>query len=71
MGIECDVGSCPEIYREKYLKSKKLNFPKKLKNANYIGQNSISFKVHPDIYKNNFFMKLKKLNSFFKNITVN
>ena len=71
MGIECDVGSCPEIYREKYLRSKKLNFPKKLKNANFIGNNSISFKVHPDIYKNHFFMKLKKLKSFFKNITIN
>ena len=71
VGIECDVGSCPEIYKEKYLKSKKLNFPKKLKNANFLGRNSISFKVHPDIYKNNFFTKLKKLNSFFKNITIN
>ena len=71
IGIECDVGSCPEIYREKYLKSKKLNFPKRLKNAHFLGRNSISFKVHPDIYKNNFLIKLKKLNNFFTNITIN
>ena len=55
-GIFCDVGSCPEIYKEKYIISKKFGLKKSLKFANLIGNSCISFKVHPNIY-------IKDLNS--------
>jgi len=45
--INCGVGSCPEIYREKIFK--KLNFyPKKrLLNAKLLGETSIMFPINP------------------------
>ncbi len=48
--INCGVGSCPEIYREKIFK--KLNFyPKKrLLNAKLLGETSIMFPINP--YRN-------------------
>lgn len=50
--IKCFVGSCPEIYNEKIFKKIKF-FPKKrLKNAKFVGENSLSFLVHPTITKN-------------------
>jgi dTDP-4-amino-4,6-dideoxygalactose transaminase len=54
--INCGVGSCPEIYREKIFK--KLNFyPKKrLLNAKLLGETSIMFPINP--YKS-----LKKIKS--------
>ena len=70
IGIQCDVGSCPEIYKEKFLLKTK-NIPlKPLKNASLIGKTSIAFKVFPNIYKNNFDYKLSKLNKFLQNITI-
>lgn len=42
-GIECLAGSCPEIYLEKFFKS---NFSfKRLANAKFIGERSISLKI--------------------------
>ena len=65
-GIYCDVGSCPEIYKEKYLISKKLGLKKSLKFAKSIGNSCISFKVHPNIYKKDFDMKIQILKNFLK-----
>ena len=70
-GIYCDVGSCPEIYKEKYLISKKLGLKKSLKFAKSIGNSCISFKVHPNIYKKDFDMKIQILKNFLKKITIN
>ena len=45
--IECNTGSCPEIYREKIFKKLKI-FPKKrLQNAKLLGKTSIMFPVNP------------------------
>ncbi len=54
--INCGVGSCPEIYREKVFK--KLNFyPKKrLMNAKLLGETSIVFPINP----NRGFKKVKQ-----------
>ncbi len=45
--INCGVGSCPEIYREKIFKRLK-HFPKKrLSNAKLLGETSITFPINP------------------------
>ena len=45
--IECNTGSCPEIYREKIFKKLKL-FPKKrLQNAKLLGKTSIMLPINP------------------------
>ncbi len=45
--INCSVGSCPEIYREKIFKKLKL-FPKKrLPNAKLLGETNIMFPINP------------------------
>ena len=62
-GIECDVGSCPEIYKEKIFKSQKKFSNLSLENAKILGETSISFKVDhtipiSKIYKNIKIMKI-------------
>ena len=45
--IDCGVGSCPEIYKEKIFKKFKF-FPKKrLPNAKLLGETSITFAINP------------------------
>ena len=53
--IDCSIGSCPEIYRQKIFK--KLGFyPKKrLSNAKLLGETSIAFPINP----NKDFKKIK------------
>jgi len=48
--INCGVGSCPEIYREKIFKKLNLQPKKRLHNAKLLGQTSITFSINP--YKN-------------------
>jgi dTDP-4-amino-4,6-dideoxygalactose transaminase len=46
--INCSVGSCPEIYREKIFKKLKF-FPKiRLSNAKLLGETSIMFPINPE-----------------------
>ena len=45
--IDCGVGSCPEIYREKIFKKLKLNPIKRLSNAKLLGETSITFPINP------------------------
>jgi len=45
--IECSVGSCPEIYREKIFKKLKLYPKKRLQNAELLGKISIMFPIDP------------------------
>ena len=54
--IECNAGSCPEIYEEKIFKKLKLYPKKRLQNAKLLGQTSIMFAINP--YKS-----IKKINS--------
>ena len=45
--INCGVGSCPEIYREKIFKKFKFNPKKRLPNAKLLGETSIMFPINP------------------------
>jgi dTDP-4-amino-4,6-dideoxygalactose transaminase len=63
-GIECNSGSCPEIYREGVFR--KFNGRIKARNnARSINQSTISFKVHPTISLKNMKIKSKKINEIF------
>ncbi len=45
--INCGVGACPEIYREKIFKKLKLSPKKRLINAKILGETSIMFPINP------------------------
>ena len=45
--IECNVGSCPEIYREKIFQKFKAYPKKRLPNAKLLGKTSIMFPINP------------------------
>ena len=45
--INCSVGSCPEIYREKIFKKLKLYPKQRLLNAKLLGESSIMFPIDP------------------------
>ena len=45
--INCGVGSCPEIYREKIFKKLKFYPKKRLINAKLLGETSIAFPIDP------------------------
>ena len=53
--INCNIGSCPEIYREKIFKKLKFYPNKRLSNAKLLGETSIMFPINPnrDLYKVN------------------
>ena len=53
--INCNIGSCPEIYREKIFKKLKFYPNKRLSNAKLLGETSIMFPINPnrDLYKIN------------------
>jgi dTDP-4-amino-4,6-dideoxygalactose transaminase len=46
--INCGVGPCPEIYREKIFKKMKLSPKKRLPNAKLLGETSLSFPINPN-----------------------
>ena len=46
--INCGVGSCPEIYREKVFKKLKFNPKKRLLNAKLLGETSVMFPINPN-----------------------
>ena len=45
--INCGVGACPEIYREKVFKKVNFNQKKRLSNAKFLGETSLMFPVNP------------------------
>ena len=45
--IDCGVGSCPEIYREKVFKKLKSYPNQRLTNAKLLGETSITFSINP------------------------
>jgi len=45
--IDCGVGACPEIYKEKIFIKLKLNPKKRLPNAKLLGETSIMFPINP------------------------
>ena len=47
--INCGVGPCPEIYREKIFKKLKFYPKKRLSNAKLLGQTSLTFSINPNI----------------------
>lgn len=62
-GVECNSGSCPEIYKEKVFKNLGYKFDKK--NAKSINQSAISFLVHPTISFKSIKMKAKIIKKIF------
>tara|TARA_A100000164_G_scaffold288372_1_gene261465 strand:- start:367 stop:1551 length:1185 start_codon:yes stop_codon:yes gene_type:complete len=46
--INCSVGSCPEIYREKIFRKSKFYPKKRLKNAKLLGETSLMFPINPN-----------------------
>jgi dTDP-4-amino-4,6-dideoxygalactose transaminase len=46
--IDCGVGSCPEIYREKLFKKLKFYPKKRLPNAKLLGETSLTFAINPN-----------------------
>jgi dTDP-4-amino-4,6-dideoxygalactose transaminase len=46
--IDCGVGACPEIYREKIFKKLKIFKNKRLNNAKLLGNTSITFPINPN-----------------------
>ncbi len=54
--IDCRVGSCPEIYREKIFKKLQFYPKKRLSNAKLLGETSIMFPINP-------FKSLEKIKS--------
>jgi dTDP-4-amino-4,6-dideoxygalactose transaminase len=46
--IQCNFGSCPEIYREKIFKKLKFHPKKRLTNAKLLGKTSLVFTIDPD-----------------------
>jgi len=45
--IDCSIGACPEIYREKIFKKYKFSPKKRLSNAKLLGETSIVFPINP------------------------
>ena len=62
--INCGVGSCPEIYREKIFKKSKFYPKKRLVNAKLLGETSITFPINPNIA----LIKVKSEINFLKKI---
>ena len=46
--IDCGIGSCPEIYREKVFKKLKFYPTKRLTNAKLLGETSLVFPINPN-----------------------
>ena len=49
LGVQCSVGTCPEVYLEKAFDSTVFKPNKRLKVAKEIGEKSIMFQVHPSL----------------------
>ncbi len=67
--IKCFVGSCPEIYNEKIFNKIRKRPKKRLKNAKYVGENSLSFLVHPTISEKKIISDAKKIKKILFAIT--
>lgn len=59
--INCGVGSCPEIYREKVFKNLKLHPKKRLSNAKLLGETSITFPIDPNRSITDVKLKIKSI----------
>lgn len=65
--IECNMGSCPEIYREKIFKKLKLYPKKRFQNAKLLGETSIMFPINPYKKIKKVKEEIKVLGKIFKN----
>ena len=63
--VECDSGSCPEIYKEKIFKRYKKYSNLNLENAKILGETSISFKVDHTISISKIYKNLKMMKIIF------
>jgi dTDP-4-amino-4,6-dideoxygalactose transaminase len=71
-GIQCNVGSCPEIYQEKVFKKFKAYPKQRLPNARLLGETSLMFPITPQRSLSNIkadIIIIKKiLKKYFKNV---
>ena len=68
--IECNVGSCSEIYLEKSFKDKPYKPKKRLINAKLSSKNSIAFFVHHNLSKEYIQYTCKEINKLLNRISV-
>ena len=59
--IFCNVGGCPSIHKEKFFIKNQIKPKNYLKNTNYIGKNSISFRVDQTILKKDLTLMISKI----------
>ena len=59
--INCNIGSCPEIYREKIFKKLKFYPNKRLSNAKLLGETSIMFPINPNRGLNKVNMEINSI----------
>ena len=59
--INCGIGACPEIYREKIFKKLKLYPKKRFLNAKLLGQTSIMFPINPNIAISKIKIEIKSI----------
>ena len=66
--IKCNIGSCPEIYREKIFKKLKIYPKKRLQNAKLLGEISIIFPINPYKKIKKIKEEIKVIGKIFKNL---
>ena len=66
--IKCNIGSCPEIYREKIFKKLKIYPKKRLQNAKLLGEISIMFPINPYKKIKKVKEEIKVIGKIFKNL---
>ena len=64
--IDCGIGSCPEIYREKIFRKSKTYPKKRLVNAKLLGETSIMFRINPNKSLNQVKKEILKSKRVFK-----
>ena len=64
--IDCGIGSCPEIYREKIFRKLKTYPKKRLVNAKLLGETSIMFRINPNKSLNQVKKEILKSKRVFK-----
>ena len=59
--INCGVGACPEIYREKIFKKLKYFSKKRLSNAKILGETSIMFPINPNLINKKIIFEINRI----------
>ena len=63
LSIPCQVGTCPEVYKERIFKKNNIQPKKKLKNIEELSKSSLAFFVHPNLTIKEINKTCKAINS--------